>query len=163
MTICYEPVGVIHSPYKTIKGMPIQPVGAKGVKGTIEVYEPFREGLASMDGFSHILVIYHLHRISGYDLMVKPYLGDSLHGIFATRSPKRPNPIGISVLRLAGCEGAMLHVENVDILDSTPVLDIKPYVPDFDVWKADRIGWFTDVVAGAETHKADTRFHKADE
>ena len=92
--------------------------------------------------------------------MVKPYLGKDLHGIFATRSPKRPNPIGVSVLRLTGCDGATLRVENVDMLDQTPVLDIKPYVPAFDAWQAERIGWFEDVVDKAASHGADERFHK---
>ena len=139
--------------------MPIQPVGALGVAGLVEVFEEYQAGLADMDGFSHVMVFYHLHRISGYELSVKPYLGDAEHGIFATRSPKRPNPIGVSVLRLVSCDGATLHVENVDMLDESPVLDIKPYVPAFDAWRADRIGWFEGVVENASTYAADERFH----
>lgn len=161
MLITYAPIGVIRTPHATVNGMPIQPVGALGVPGTIEVFEPYRQGLSDLDGFSHILLVYHLHEIKGFDLMVKPYLGDALHGIFATRSPKRPNPIGLSALRLMGHDDERVFVENVDMLDNTPVLDIKPYVPEFDSWDADRIGWFEGVVQNAKRHEADERFHKA--
>lgn len=161
MMVQYSPIGVIRTPHKTVKGMPIQPFGAVGVFGTIEIDEPYRLGLIDLEGFSHILLLYHLHEIKGYELMVKPYLGDGLHGVFATRSPKRPNPLGISVLRLMGHDGERVFVENVDMLDNTPVLDIKPYVPAFDVWQADRIGWFEGVVQNAVTHEADERFHTA--
>jgi len=161
MSITYSPIGVIRTPHATVHGMPIQPVGAIGVPGTIEVFEPYRQGLTDLDGFSHILLVYHLHEIKGFDLMVKPYLDNSLHGIFATRSPKRPNPIGLSVLRLMGHDGEKVFVENVDMLDNSPVLDIKPYVPEFDSWDADRIGWFETVVQNAKRHEADERFHKA--
>jgi len=161
MHICYTPIGVIRTPHTAIAGMPIQPVGAMGVAGTIEIYEPYRQGLADLEGFSHILLLYHLHEIKGCELLVKPYLGDSLHGIFATRSPKRPNPIGISVLRLAGCDREKVFVENVDMLDNTPILDIKPYIPAFDALRAERIGWFEGVVQNAAELRADERFHAA--
>lgn len=162
MPITYTPIGVIRTPHTRIKGMPIQPVGAHGMGGTIEVSEPYRRGLTDLDGFSHILLVYHLHEIKGFELLVTPYLGDGLHGIFATRSPKRPNPIGISVLRLMGHDGGKVFVENVDMLDNTPVLDIKPYVPAFDSWRAERIGWFEGVVQKAASHEADERFHLAE-
>jgi len=162
MSIRYEPIGVIRTPHCTVKGMPIQPVGALGVAGTIEVAEPFRAGLKDLEGFSRILLVYHLHRIEGAELLVKPYLDDAPHGIFATRSPKRPNPIGLSVLKLTGRDGSRVYVENVDMLDNTPVLDIKPYVPAFDVWEAQRIGWFDGVVHNAATRQADERFHRQD-
>jgi tRNA-Thr(GGU) m(6)t(6)A37 methyltransferase TsaA len=107
-------------------------------------------------------VLYHLHQISGYELSVRPFLDTSDHGIFATRSPKRPNAIGLSVLELAGVEwnetGGVVRLLNVDVLDGTPVLDIKPYVPAFDSWQAERIGWFAGKADGAETCKADERF-----
>lgn len=159
MDIVYQAIGVLRTPHTSVRGMPIQPVGALGVAGTIEVFEEYRPGLADVGGFSHIMVFYHLHEIKGYELSVTPYLGDVEHGIFATRSPKRPNPIGVSVLKLVACDEASLHVENVDMLDNSPVLDIKPYVPAFDSWRADRIGWFEGVVENAATYGADERFH----
>jgi tRNA-Thr(GGU) m(6)t(6)A37 methyltransferase TsaA len=155
---CFEPIGTIHSPFTEVNGMPIQPVGAQGVAGSIEVLPAFQEGLRDLEGFSHIIVIYHFHRISGYSLLVKPFLDNTDRGVFATRSPRRPNSIGISVLRLTGIAANVLHVENVDILDGTPVLDIKPYVPKFDVWDADRVGWFAGKVEKAESRKSDERF-----
>ena len=161
MSVRYDPIGIIRTPHTQVKGMPIQPVGALGVPGVIEIAPSYRPGLADLEGFSHILLLYHLHAIQGYDLLVKPYLGDSLHGIFATRSPRRPNPIGLSVLRLTGRESERVFVENVDMLDQTPVLDIKPYVPDFDAWRSERIGWFADVAGNAATCTADERFHPA--
>ncbi len=161
MPIQYSPIGVIRTPHTAVKGMPIQPVGALGVAGTIEIHEPYRQGLTDLEGFSHILLFYHLHEIKGFELMVKPYLGNALHGIFATRSPKRPNPIGFSVLRLMGHDGKNVFVENVDMLDNSPVLDIKPYVPAFDEWQADRVGWLEHVARNANTHEADERFHTA--
>ena len=158
--IRYQPIGIIRTPHLAVKGMPIQPAGALGVPGVIHITQAYRAGLADLEGFSHILLLYHLHAIQGYELTVKPYLGDSQHGIFATRSPKRPNPIGLSVLRLTGHDGCRVFVENVDMLDHTPVLDIKPYVPAFDVWQAERIGWFAHVEADASQCRADERFHQ---
>ena len=142
--------------------MPIQPVGARGIAGRIEVAPEFVEGLRDLEGFSHVIVLYHLHRIQGYQLLVRPFLDTRDHGVFATRSPKRPNAIGLSVLELAGVEigegRGVVRLLNVDILDGTPVLDIKPYVPAFDVWRAERIGWFDGKAENAETFKADERF-----
>ena len=116
------------------------------------------EGLADLEGFSHVFLLYHLHRVQGYDLTVRPFLDNADHGIFATRSPKRPNPIGLSVLELAGVTGTTVHLRNVDILDGTPVLDIKPYVPHFDVWSAGRVGWFSTKAQNADGYVSDDRF-----
>ncbi|MBG3876563.1 tRNA (N6-threonylcarbamoyladenosine(37)-N6)-methyltransferase TrmO [Desulfovibrio oxamicus] len=160
--ISYAPVAHMRTPFTTVRGMPIQPVGAQGVAGSIDVLPEFAEGLADIEGFSHLLVIYHLHECKGFTLRVKPFLDNDEHGVFATRSPRRPNPIGISVLRLTGVTGNRLHVENVDMLDGTPVLDIKPYVPTFDVWDADRTGWFATVADNAVQCRADDRFVPAD-
>jgi tRNA-Thr(GGU) m(6)t(6)A37 methyltransferase TsaA len=158
--VAYRPIGVLRSPHTEVAGMPIQPVGARGVAGHVEVAGEFIEGLLDLEHFSHVILIYHLHRIEGYDLQVLPFLDTKRHGIFATRSPKRPNAIGFSVLELAGVDHQSGHVllRNVDILDGTPVLDIKPYVPAFDVWPAERIGWFAGKAEDAETCKADERF-----
>ncbi|GKT11004.1 tRNA (N6-threonylcarbamoyladenosine(37)-N6)-methyltransferase TrmO [Desulforhabdus sp. TSK] len=156
--ICYEPIGIVNSPFKEINGMPIQPVGARGVAGQIEILPDLQGGLKDLDGFSHIFVIYHFHGASGYSLLVKPFLDQSRHGVFATRAPKRPNSIGLSVLKLLKVDGNILHVEHVDILDGTPVLDIKPYVPTFDAWETDKVGWFAAATGRAETERADDRF-----
>lgn len=160
--ISYAPVAHMRTPFTDVRGMPIQPVGARGVAGSIDVLPEYADGLADIEGFSHLLVIYHLHQCKGFTLRVKPFLDNDEHGIFATRSPRRPNPIGISVLRLTGVTGNRLHVENVDMLDGTPVLDIKPYVPAFDVWDADRTGWFATVADNAVQCRADDRFAPAD-
>jgi tRNA (adenine37-N6)-methyltransferase len=157
--VSYRPIGLLRSPHADIAGMPIQPVGALGIPGRVEVWPEFADGLLDLEGFSHVILIYHLHRISGALLRVKPFLEDGAeHGVFATRSPKRPNPIGISVLELAGVEGSVVHLRNVDILDQTPVLDIKPYVPAFDAWPGERIGWFAGRAEAAATARADERF-----
>jgi probable methyltransferase, YaeB/AF_0241 family len=157
-TITYRAIGTLHSPHGSTTGMPIQPTGARGINGHITIFPEFAAGLKDLDGFSHVIILYHLHRVHGHDLLVKPFLDTQTHGIFSTRSPKRPNPIGLSVLELRGVQGARVLLSNVDILDGTPVLDIKPYVPGFDVWPAERTGWFEGKVENATTCKADDRF-----
>ena len=156
--IRYRPIGVIHSPFKETKGMPIQPAGARGVAGTVEVIPECADGLKDLEGFSHIFLLYHFHLSQGYSLMVKPYLDDSLRGVFATRAPRRPNAIGISVVRLVGIDGCTLHIEDVDIADSTPLLDIKPYVPEFDSAEVERTGWLAGKAERVVAAKADERF-----
>jgi tRNA-Thr(GGU) m(6)t(6)A37 methyltransferase TsaA len=156
--IALRPIGYFQTPHTDEKHMPIQPSGARGVPGAILVLPEYRDGLADLEGFSHLIAIYHLHRVRGHALRVTPFLDTEEHGVFATRSPKRPNALGFSVLAIAGVEGGVVRVENVDMLDGTPVLDIKPYVPDFDVWPAGRIGWFAGRSGRAETHRSDGRF-----
>lgn len=159
MKISYNPIGYFKTPFTEIKGMPIQPVGATGVEGSIEVLPEYRDGLKDLEGFSHVFVLYHLHEIEGYDLTVKPFLDNERHGIFATRSPKRPNPIGLSVMRLKGVTDNSVLLEGIDVLDRTPVIDIKPYVADFDCCDADRFGWFEGgKSAKAKHHRSDERF-----
>ncbi len=157
----YEPIGVIHSPFKEPAGMPIQPLGAQGVEGRVEVAPAYEEGLQDLSGFSHIILLYHFHCSQGYRLRVTPFLDDEPRGLFATRAPRRPNPIGLSVVRLLRVEGATLYIANVDILDGTPLLDIKPYVPDFNAIPADeeiRTGWLEHRSDRADNHRADHRF-----
>jgi tRNA (adenine37-N6)-methyltransferase len=157
-SITFSPIGTIRSPYSEPSGMPIQPAGAQGIKGTVVLREEFRAGLRDLDGFSRIILIYAFHRCTGYSLEVVPFLDTQSHGIFATRAPKRPNAIGLSIVRLVRINGCELEVEDIDILDGTPLLDIKPYVPAFDCFPDERAGWFgdcSDRVAGA---RADTRF-----
>lgn len=156
--IVYFPIGIIRSPFRTVEGTPIQPAGASGVRGTIELREEFLAGLKDLDGFSHIILIYHFNLSPGYALEVKPFLDDRLRGVFATRAPKRPNPIGISVVKLIGIEGMILYIEDVDIVDGTPLLDIKPYVPQFDSRETELIGWLSGRVEAVEQSKADERF-----
>ncbi len=154
----YKPIGIIHTPFKDVKGMPIQTVGAKGIQGTIEIETEYADGLKDLEGFSHIFLIYHFHLSLSYSLQVKPFMDDVLHGVFATRAPKRPNPIGISVVRVLRVEGAILHIENVDVIDGTPLLDIKPYVPELDALKAERIGWLFKNAGNIRKAKSDDRF-----
>lgn len=156
--VTYTPIGVIRTPFTDPKGMPIQPSGAAGVKGRIEVAPEVAAGLKDLDGFSHVILIYHFHRSQGYALEVTPFMDDVPRGLFATRAPRRPNPIGLSVVRLVRIEGAILHVEDIDVMDSTPLLDIKPYVPQFDAPEASRIGWLTGNVAQVATTRSDDRF-----
>ena len=158
--IKYRPIGIIHSPFKEPKGTPIQPAGAEGIRGTIEVFPEYAKGLKDIDGFSHLILIYHFHLSQGAPLEAKPYMDNQAHGVFAMRGPSRPNPIGISVVRLAGIEGHTLNIEDVDIVDGTPLLDIKPYVPDFDIREVDKIGWLAKKVGKLATSKDDGRFTK---
>ena len=124
MEITYDPMGVIHSPFKAIRDMPIQPSGAKGIRGRIEVFQPYIEALKDLDGFSHIYLLYHFHKVSSWQSLVTPFLDERSHGLFATRAPRRPNPIGLSVVRLLKVADGLLEVENLDVLDGTPLLDI---------------------------------------
>lgn len=140
--------------------MPIQPKAAKGIKGTVELFDEFKEGLADLDGFSHVILIYHFHLSEGYSLKVKPFLDDTRRGLFATRAPQRPNPIGISVVPLVRIDGATLHITNVDIIDGTPLLDIKPYVPEFDRELDIRVGWLSSKSRRAKDTFSDDRFKK---
>jgi len=158
MKIEYRPIGVIHSPFQMTKGMPIQPAGAAGIQGTIEIFPQFRQGLKDLDGFSHIILIYHFHQSTGCSLLVTPFLDNVERGVFATRAPKRPNSIGISVVRLIQVEEDTLHVENIDVLDGTPLLDIKPYVPEFDHYIADRVGWIEQARGRVQETKADDSY-----
>ncbi len=156
----YRPIGVVRSPHTTLEGMPLQSVAAAEVRGQIEIDAAFAEGLDDLDGFSHVFVVSHLHRGRPGGLRVVPFLDATPRGIFATRSPRHPNPIGLSVLRLLAVRGATLEVSGVDLLDGTPVLDIKPYVPAFDVFAAERVGWLADAAPRVHDTRADGRFDR---
>ena len=158
MVLVVNPIGVIHTPFTNLEGMPIQQTGAAGVKGTVEVFEKYCPGLKDLEGFSHIILMYYFHGSSGFNLSVIPFLDLQPRGLFATRAPKRPNPIGLSVVQLDKIENGVLYVQNVDILDSTPLLDIKPYVPEFDAPKKVRIGWLEKARKTALRKKSDDRF-----
>jgi tRNA (adenine37-N6)-methyltransferase len=156
--ITFRPIGVIRTPYNQTEGMPIQATAAIGVSGRIEFDQDLVEGLADLEGFSHLTLLYHLHRIESPRLTVTPFLDDQAHGIFATRSPARPNPIGLSTVRLIAVFGSTIEIEDVDMVDGTPLLDIKPYVPAFDDRPDVRVGWFATRLGGLAAARADDRF-----
>ena len=143
--ILYWTIGIIHSEHTIAEKTPIQPVYAKGCKGYVELWPDLAPGLKDLDDFSHIYLIYHFHKTQEAKLIVKPFLQDVDRGIFSTRAPFRPNPIGLSVVELLGIEGNILHLNNVDILDSTPLLDIKPYTAKFDLHNVKKNGWQDEV------------------
>lgn len=156
--ITYKPIGVIRTPFTKSKGTPIQPPGGQKVRGTIEVKLEYQEGLADLEGFSHIILIYHFHQSRQHSLRVKPFLDSQSRGVFATRAPNRPNPIGLSIVALEKIEGNTITILNVDILDGTPLLDIKPYIPDFDPKGQIHVGWIEGKSNQSDSKKADDRF-----
>ena len=157
----FKPIGIIHTPFTDPAGMPIQPAGAAGVKGSVHVSDAYQSGLKDLDGFSHVILLYVFHRSEGYTLQVVPFMDTKLRGLFATRAPRRPNPIGISVVQLIRIEGGILHIENVDMLDGSPLLDIKPHVPEFDSPTNARIGWLDRPKKKVAKQRSDARFqHK---
>jgi len=158
--ILYWTIGIIHSEHTIAENTPIQPVYAKGCKGYVELYPEFVDGLRDLRDFSHIYLIYHFHKSREVKLIVKPFLQDVDRGIFSTRAPFRPNPIGLSVVELLGIEGNILHLDGVDILDGTPLLDIKPYTAKFDLHDVKRSGW-QDEVDQKTAEKRGKRGHKS--
>ena len=152
----FRQIGTIHSEFREASGTPIQPGAGRGAKGRIIVLEKFAEGLTDLEGFERIWIIYHFDRSCEHRLKVKPYLDDVERGLFATRAPCRPNPIGMSCVKLLGIERNVLEIEDVDILDGTPLLDIKPYAPKFDHFDVKRSGWLDNVKL--KNNKADDRF-----
>ena len=156
--VSYRVIGVIRSPFTEPKGTPIQPKAAEGVEGSVEVLPEFAEGLLDVEGFSHLIIIYHFHLAKPGPLRAQPFMDSQKRGIFAMRGPSRPNPIGLSIVRLVKVEGFRLIVQDIDIIDGTPLLDIKPYVPEFDVRPANRIGWLTQHVQKLPKSQDDGRF-----
>ncbi len=142
--IKYRPIGIIHSPFKEPVGVPIQPRFAKGIRGKIKLFPEFKEGIKDLEGFSHIILIYHFHLVKEKKLKVKPYLDNVKRGVFATRAPSRPNPIGMSTVKLVEIKDNEIIIENVDIVDGTPLLDIKPHIPNFIPPEEVKIGWLSD-------------------
>ena len=140
--IHYNPIGVIHSPFKQLVGIPIQTAFSKDGAGTVELFPQFKQGLKDLEGFSHIILIYHFHKSKGYNLLCRPFLDKVKRGLFATRAPSRPNPIGLSLVRLQGINDNVLKVASLDVIDGTPLIDIKPHIPQFDSPKEVKVGWF---------------------
>ena len=156
--IILKPIGVIHTPFKEPKGAPIQPRRSGGADGTIELLPEYEAGLADLEDFSHIVLLYCFHLTDGFRLNVVPFLDDKERGLFATRAPRRPNPIGLSVVNLLRIDGCTLHIKNVDMVDGSPLIDIKPYVPEFDREEQFRSGWLENAAHRAKDTDADDRF-----
>ena len=157
MKLELTPIGVIHSPHRQAQGAPLHPRWAEGAEGTVEIFPPFAAGLRDLDGFERIWLLFWCDRAREARLEVVPYLDTRRRGVFATRAPSRPNPIGLSCVRLLAVEEARHWVADLDVLDGSPLLDIKPYVPDCDVFEVRRVGWFA---TAAGPHVADGRFEK---
>jgi tRNA-Thr(GGU) m(6)t(6)A37 methyltransferase TsaA len=158
MDITMRPIGLIHSPFTEPKSMPIQPASANSAPGRVEVFPEFAAGMRDLDGFSHVMLLYHFHRSRPFELTVVPFLDTEPRGLFATRAPNRPNPIGISLVRVERIDGFCLHVANVDVLDGTPLLDLKPHVPAFDCAPGARTGWMEKSGSAMTRQVADERF-----
>lgn len=158
MNLTYQSIGVIHTPFHSKEGMPVQSKGAEGIQGSVALHEEFIPALKDLDGFSHIILVYHFHESRGYQLQTKPFLEEEIHGVFATRAPKRPNSIGISIVKLLNIDNNHLEIEGVDMLDGTPLLDIKPYVSDFDVFGNVKNGWLEKRKDDLNDVRSDDRF-----
>ena len=153
-----KPIGIIHSSFKEPGGVPIQPVFSTEGRASVEILPQYAEALADLDGFERIWLLYWFDRASGFQAAVKPFMDDTPHGLFATRAPARPNPIGLSSVRLLSIDDNILQVAEIDILDNTPLLDVKPYVRRFDCFDVQRNGWLDN--ATDKTGRADGRFYE---
>jgi tRNA (adenine37-N6)-methyltransferase len=160
-SIVYMPIGYIYTPFKKTSGMPIQPVGGHGVRGKIEIFPEFTEGIKDLEGFSHVMLFYHFHMAKDFKLHVTPFLDTKKRGVFATRAPNRPNPVGFSVVKLTSIDKNILYIEDIDIIDQTPLIDIKPFIPDIDIpAQSDKIqsGWFNKDKYKFSEARSDDRF-----
>ena len=158
MEITLSPIGRLETPFNDITDMPIQPSVLADTRGKAVLDEKFVPGLKDLDGFSHIILLFLLHKISGYQLEVVPFMDTLPHGIFATRSPKRPNRIGMSIVRVERVEGNIVHFKGVDMLNGSPLLDIKPYYSYFDQQTQVRNGWLEGKTLRPENLRSDKRF-----
>ncbi len=156
--LTFTAIGTIYSQYSRLEDMPIQPGGAKQSEGKIEVYPQYAAGLKDLAGFSHIYLLYHFHHARRTELVVTPFMDTSPRGVFATRSPLRPNHIGISIVELVAIDGCSLRVCGIDILDKTPLLDIKPYIKNFDAVADSRSGWMKASSEEVASKRSDDRF-----
>jgi len=156
--ISYKPIGIIRSPHKDPRGTPIQPTAASGIPGQVEILSEYAGGLQDLDGFSYVILLYHFDRVREMKLKVRPFLDKIFRGVFATRAPSRPNPIGLSIVKLVRIEGNLLHIEDIDVLDGTPLLDVKPYVDRFDGRDSERQGWLETNLGGLAGKTDDGRF-----
>lgn len=156
MKIEMTPIGYVRSPFEDPKGIPIQTRGGDDFVGEVEVLDQYAEGLEDLDGFSHIILLTYFHKARGYDLKVTPFLDEVERGVFSTRGPRRPNPIGLHIVRLEKVEGSILRIRGLDMIDGTPVLDIKPYLPH----ECDelRLGWLEGKIHHFGSKLSDGRF-----
>jgi tRNA-Thr(GGU) m(6)t(6)A37 methyltransferase TsaA len=154
----FNAIGIIHTPFKELNNMPIQPAGAKDIEGEIIINPEYAEGLSDLEGFSHIYLIYYFHKAPNFKLKVRPFMDTKEHGIFATRAPLRPSPIGLSIVKLIGRKGNRLQIKGIDVLDGTPLIDIKPYVPHFDHQDNATCGWMVKSKKEVEDKRSDDRF-----
>jgi tRNA-Thr(GGU) m(6)t(6)A37 methyltransferase TsaA len=154
----FRQIGLIHTPFREKSGTPIQGHLAPESEGTVEVFPEYADGLKDIEGFSHIVVLYCFHKSEGYKLLARPFLEDTERGVFAIRAPRRPNPIGLTVVRLVKREGNILYISGVDMLDGTPLLDLKPYVPQFDHVRDIKRGWLEKHADNPKRTEADDRF-----
>jgi tRNA-Thr(GGU) m(6)t(6)A37 methyltransferase TsaA len=155
----YDAIGSIRTPFDSPEEMPIQPIGADGAVGTVEVDPSYADGLEDLDGFTHCILLYHFHAADDtVSLQVEPFLDDTNRGLFATRAPQRPNPIGLSVVEIDSVTDHEVTVEGIDVVDGTPLLDIKPFVPQFDVPDAAETGWLDASKSTIQSKRADERF-----
>jgi len=151
-----EPIGVIETPFRDPAGTPIQPSRADGARGTVRIESRFQAGLKDLAGFERVWLIYWFHKAPGFSLLATPFLDQRQRGVFATRAPARPSPIGISAVRLLAVRDGVLEVADVDMIDGTPLLDVKPYVPEFDCYPNSKAGWFDE--SNSKRRMADDRF-----
>lgn len=158
MDIIYKPIGVIHTSFNNLDEMPIQPTSDASGPGIVEVFPEYADALKDLEGFSHIYLLYYFHKVRQSQLIVTPFLDSQPHGIFATRAPARPNPLGLSLVKLIRIDNNQVHVEGADVLNETPLLDIKPYVPEFESVQGVRIGWLEKVRDKIRNQKSDDRF-----
>ena len=156
--IRWLPIGTIHSPFVEPRGTPIQSTAGKTVRASVEVFPEYAEGLRDLEGFSHLILLYYFHRAAPYSLIVVPFMDSESHGVFATRAPARPNPIGMSVVRLVERRNNILEIQEVDILDGTPLLDIKPFISDVDTRRHTRKGWLSRGIRHLRRTRDDARF-----
>jgi len=158
MEVIYRPIGIIHSPFNSLEDMPIQPTSDVSGSGIVEIFPEFVDGLKDLEGFSYLYLLYHFHKVRQSNLSVTPFLDREPRGIFATRAPSRPNPVGLSLVELVRLENNLIYVERLDVLNETPLLDIKPYVPEFEHTHNVRVGWLEQVKSQVRTQKSDARF-----
>ncbi len=156
--ITYQPIGIIHSPFNCLEGMPIQPASDMSREGFLEIFPEFIDGLKDIEGFSHIYILYHFHKVQESNLIVTPFMDKTPHGTFATRAPSRPNPIGLSLVKLIRVENNRVYIDRVDVLNETPLLDIKPYIPEFEHHHDVRVGWLEQSKQQVRVQKSDNRF-----
>ncbi len=156
--ITFQPIGLIYSTFKDLEGMPIQSTSKASGPGRVEITPEYQDGLKDLDGFSHIILLYYMHATQEKSLIVTPFLDTSPRGIFATRAPTRPNPLGLSIVKLIRVEDGVLYVDDLDVLDGTPLLDLKPFVPEFDHRPNARIGWLENARGEVKGKTSDDRF-----